>query len=92
MCDYGYVKHARPNGDSWNTVCTGKYATDWNTRAENAALTVDARKNGKDICNQYVNSYGHYHYGIINPQFTKCGVSVYRASNGELYSCVIFYG
>lgn len=91
MCDYGYMKHARPNGDSWNTVCTGKYATDWNTRAENAALLVNPNDTGKIICKKYCNSPGHY-ANMVHPGMKYVGISTYRASNGELYSCVIFYG
>ena len=90
MCDYGYMKHARPNGDSWSTVCTGKYATDWNTRAENAAL-VYPEDNGKTLFNDYKSSPGHY-ANMVHPGMKYVGISTYRGSDGWLYSCVIFYG
>lgn len=86
MSDNCYIAHKRPNGDSWKTVMPESYF--WMARGENAALTYDATS-GVAIYKQYANSPSHYQ-AMIDPDFSRFGVSMYRDSQGRVYSCMIF--
>lgn len=89
----GTGPHTRPDGSDFYTAITknSDYAfDDFSIWGENCAgrSHVDG---GKGFFESWMNSDGH-RYNILNPEYTKAAIAVYKHTDGMYYATNIFVG
>lgn len=77
--------HTRPNGTQWSTVLD-EFNVSVRTAGENLAYGYNTPE---AVVTGWMNSPGH-RANIMNANFNKIGVGVYKDSNGTVYATQIF--
>ncbi|MGB8454964.1 MAG: CAP domain-containing protein [Anaerocolumna sp.] len=77
--------HTRPNGTQWSTVLD-EYNVSVRTAGENLAYGYNTPE---AVVEGWMNSPGH-RANIMNPNFNKIGIGVYKDSNGTVYCTQLF--
>ena len=82
--DFADWAHKRPNGDTWFTVLD-EVGFSSSLRGENAAR---GQADGESLYNAWYNSEGHRN-NMMNPNFTKVGISMVKVGEGAWVSYMI---
>ncbi|MDF2474286.1 MAG: putative secreted protein [Anaerocolumna sp.] len=77
--------HTRPNGTQWSTVLD-EYGVSVRTAGENLAYGYNTPE---AVVTGWMNSPGH-RANIMNANFNKIGIGVYKDSNGTVYCTQLF--
>ncbi len=82
---FSSFSHTRPNGTTFSTVLK-EFNVSYRTAGENIAY---GQKTPQEVVTGWMNSPGH-RANILNGNYGKIGIGVYKASNGRIYWSQLF--